>query len=194
MNTQTKSIDNETFLDNYWEIYKGILSSKGLNQKLISIKNQILETNKNKGKLFFFGNGASASLSSHAALDFSKQANIESLAMNDHNLITALSNDYGYSKWVEKSIKFYAKTNDLIFFISVSGESENLKNGLDFAKSISLNTISFTGCDSNNYLKTNADQYIWVDSHAYNIVESVHTIYITALIDLIIGKAVYSVN
>ena len=54
MNTQTKSIDNETFLNNYWEIYKGILSSKGLNQKLISIKKQILETNKNKGKLFFF--------------------------------------------------------------------------------------------------------------------------------------------
>lgn len=189
-----KNEEDLKFLEKYWVIYKEKLFSDSLNESLISIKNEILRINKNGGRLFFFGNGASASLSSHAALDFSKQANIESLAMNDHNIITALSNDYGYSSWVEKSIQYYAKSNDLIFFISVSGESENLINGMNYAKKIGMKTVSFTGCDTNNYLKSNSDKSLWVDCYAYNIVESIHTIYITALIDLIIGEAVYSVK
>ena len=57
----------------------------------------------NNGRLIFIGNGASASLASHAATDFTKQAKIPSIAFNDHNLITALSNDYGYHKLGGKS-------------------------------------------------------------------------------------------
>ena len=66
--------------------------------------------------LIFFGNGASASLCSHAATDFTKQAKINALSFNDHNLITALSNDYGYDKWVTKVIEFYSEQNDMIIF------------------------------------------------------------------------------
>tara|TARA_Y100001978_G_C23629117_1_gene402496 strand:+ start:494 stop:1069 length:576 start_codon:yes stop_codon:yes gene_type:complete len=186
--------NDETLLKKYWSIYKKLLFVDNYDKELIKIKDQILKTNKNRGKLIFFGNGASASLSSHAATDFSKQAKIESIALNDHNLLTAFSNDYGYSNWVKKSIEIYAKHNDLIFFISVSGESENLKNGLNYAKEIGLRTISFTGCNKSNYLKVNSDLGIWIDCSAYNIVESIHTICITSLIDLIIGKAIYSVN
>ena len=51
-----------------------------------------------KSKLIFIGNGASASLASHAATDFSKQAKIESIALNDHNLITVSMNLVGNSK------------------------------------------------------------------------------------------------
>ena len=78
--------------------------------------------------------GASASLCSHAATDFTKQAKIKSIAYNDHNLITALSNDYGFEMWVQKALQFYASSSDLIFFISVSGNSPNLINGLKYAK------------------------------------------------------------
>jgi len=182
------------FLDSYWNIYKKILFGGYFDSDLINIKNQILQTNKLGGKLYFYGNGASASLSSHAATDFSKQAKIQALAMNDHNLITAFSNDYGYSKWVEKSIEIYVNKDDLIFFISVSGESENLKNGLIYAKNNGIKTISFTGCKPENFLKSNSDLNLWVDSNSYNIVESIHTICVTALIDLIIGKSSYKVN
>ena len=107
--------NDETLLKEYWSIYKKLLFVDNYDKELIKIKDQILKTNKNRGKLIFFGNGASASLSSHAATDFSKQAKIESIALNDHNLLTAFSNDYGYSNWVKKSLEIYAKHNDLIF-------------------------------------------------------------------------------
>ena len=71
---------HKVFLDKYWEIYKRILIENRDDNKIIEFKNSIEETNKNGGKLIFVGNGASASLASHAATDFSKQANIKAIA------------------------------------------------------------------------------------------------------------------
>ena len=96
--------------------------------------------------------------------------------------------------WVVKALEFYANPLDKVIFISVSGNSKNLVNGLKFSKKISLSNASFTGSSSNNFLKTNSDCSLWVDSKAYNIVESIHTIWITLVIDLLIGNPEYSVS
>ena len=190
-----KNFNNDkAFLDNYWERYKKILIENRDDEKILEFKNSILETNKNGGKLIFVGNGASASLSSHAATDFSKQAKIKAIALNDHNLITALSNDYGYELWVKNALKFYAEQGDRIIFISVSGQSQNLINGIDYANSLNIDTSSLTGSFENNPLKLKSKNHLWVNSKAYNIVESVHTIWITLIIDLIVGYPEYEVT
>ena len=185
---------HKNFLDNYWEVYKRILIENRDDNKIIEFKNSIEKTHKNGGKLIFVGNGASASLSSHAATDFSKQANIKAIALNDHNLITALSNDYGYERWVEKALSLYAERQDRVIFISVSGKSQNLLNGIDYANYMNIDTSSITGSSINNPLKQKSKNYLWVNCQAYNIVESVHTIWITLIIDLIIGSPEYEVN
>ena len=87
--------------------YKGIVKWGVGKSGTGIIKDSIKSTKLANGRLLFFGNGASASLCSHAATDFTKQAKITSLAFNDHNLITALSNDYGYDEWVSKAIQLY---------------------------------------------------------------------------------------
>ena len=184
---------DKKFIRNYLEEYKKILLERD-DEEIIAFKNAIKDTINSKGRLFFIGNGASASLSSHAATDFTKQAKIEAHSFNDHNLITALSNDYGYENWVSKAIELYVKTNDRVIFISVSGNSPNLINGLKYAKKAKISTASLTGSDSNNYLKSNSDFSLWVNSYAYNIVESIHTTLITLIIDLFIGKSLYSVS
>ena len=160
----------------------------------MKFKNAIENTHKDNGRLIFIGNGASASLSSHAATDFTKQAKIPSIAFNDHNLITAFSNDYGYEFWISKALEYYAKTNDMVIFISVSGESKNLINGMKFAKNQNMKTGSLTGSHKENTLRKNTDVSLWVDSKAYNIVECIHTIWITLIIDMFVGNPEYSVN
>ena len=45
-----------------------------------------------------------------------------------------------------------------------------------------------------NSLKLIGDINFWVDSHAYNVVECIHMIWLTTAIDAIIGKAVYEVS
>ena len=184
----------EKFLNNYWATYKRILFESRDDETLVQIKKVFKQVSKDEGKIIFVGNGASASLASHAATDLTKQGKIKSIALNDHNLITALSNDYGYEKWVEKALSYYSSEKDMLVLISVSGESPNLVNALNYAKKNSLITLSFTGFGKENTLRSSTDYSLWVDSKSYNIVESIHTIWITLIIDLIIGKSQYSVN
>ncbi len=185
---------DKEFLKEYWEEYRKLIMQGKNDSKIISFRDSIKDTIKLNGKLYFVGNGASASLCSHAATDFTKQAKIESHAFNDHNFITALANDYGYENWVSKALEFYVKPCDRVIFISVSGNSPNLVNGLKYAKKEKIPNASLTGSNSNNFLNVNSDYSIWVDSKSYNIVESIHTIYLTLIIDLFIGKKIYSVN
>ncbi len=185
---------DKEFLDRYWSDYNRLIIEGRDDSKIIGLRDIIKDTVKSNGKLYFVGNGASASLCSHAATDFTKQANIESHAFNDHNLITALANDYGYENWVAKAIEYYVKPCDRVIFISVSGNSQNLINGLKYSKKHKIPNASLTGSNSKNFLNMNSDYSIWVDSKSYNIVESIHTTYLTLIIDLIIGKTIYSVN
>ena len=184
----------EKFFNQYWETYKRILFKSRNDEKFVEIKKVFKQVSKDGGKIIFVGNGASASLASHAATDLTKQGKIKSIALNDHNLITALSNDYGYEKWVEKALSYYSSEKDMLVLISVSGESPNLINALNYAKKNSLITLSITGSSKENTLRTSTDFSLWVDSKSYNVVESIHTIWVTLIIDLIIGKSEYSVN
>tara|TARA_A100001035_G_scaffold280042_1_gene283680 strand:- start:3224 stop:3823 length:600 start_codon:yes stop_codon:yes gene_type:complete len=182
------------FLDDYWSRYKRILFDSRDDKSILELRDQIINIKNKKAKLIFIGNGASASLASHAATDFTKQANVKGIAFNDHNLITALSNDHGYENWVNKALEFYSCPEDLVVFISVSGNSQNLINGMKFAKSNSIKTASLTGASEQNYIKVNSDFSLWVNSKAYNIVESIHTIWLTLIIDLLVGSPEYSVT
>ncbi len=189
-----KNTKDKLFLDDYWSRYQKIFFESRDDKSILKFRDSIQETNSKGGKLIFIGNGASASLSSHAATDFTKQAKINSIAFNDHNLITALSNDYGYENWVSKAIEYYADKKDMIIFISVSGESKNLLNGLKYALKNNIKTASLTGSNKDNTLNKMSGSKLWVNSKAYNIVESIHTIWITLIIDLFVGHPEYSVK
>ena len=82
----------------------------------------------------------------------------------------------------------------MLIFISVSGESKNLINGIKYANKNNIKTASLTGSKQNNTIKINTDISLWVDSKAYNIVECIHTIWITLIIDMFVGDPEYSVN
>ena len=89
---------------------------------------------KNGNKILIFGNGGSSAISSHFSVDLTKNTNIRCLNLNEHSLITCFSNDYGYEKWVEKSIDFYGDKGDILIIISASGKSKNILNGVKAAK------------------------------------------------------------
>ena len=66
------------------------------------------------GKIIFVGNGGSAAIASHVSVDLTKNANIQSVNFNEADLITCFSNDYGYERWIEKAIDFYADDKDVL--------------------------------------------------------------------------------
>jgi len=170
-----------------------ILETDNNFEKIIKIKKLILKTNKAKKKVLIFGNGGSASIASHFSVDLTKNARIRCVNLNEPNLITCFANDFGYSKWVEKSIEFYADKKDLIILISVSGKSQNILNACKISNKKKLKIITFTGHNISDFLKKNSTINLHVNSKAYNYVENIFQIWLLSVVDLIIGKSEYKV-
>ena len=148
----------------------------------------ISQTNANGGKILISGNGGSAAIASHAAIDFTKAARISSMCFNEAALITCFSNDYGYEHWVEKSLEYYAGAKDLVILISSSGKSENMLNAARKAREMNLSLMTFTGFDPANPLRTQGHINLWIDSRSYNVVENVHQVWLLAICDRLIAS------
>ena len=158
----------------------------------------LIDTFKSKGKVLLAGNGGSAADSQHIAAEFMGRLNFDrdplpaiALTANTSNL-TCIANDYGYERWVEKAIDFYADKKDSLILISSSGKSQNMINACKLAKRKKIsNIISFTGHKKNSPVAKLADINFWVDSKAYNFIENTHQVWLLTICDLIIGKREY---
>ncbi len=182
------------FYRTYYEEYFKLIFSEDIEKKFQEFKKLAEEVRHNKNKLIFAGNGASASISSHGAVDFTKQAGVRSITFSDANMITAFSNDYGYDNWMVKALDLYSNSGDVLVLTSVSGESQSVVLAAQRAKEIGLKVVTFSGRSSKNSLRGLGDINFWVNSNAYNIVECIHMMWITTVIDSVIGKSEYEVS
>jgi D-sedoheptulose 7-phosphate isomerase len=137
-------------------------------------------------KIILVGNGGSAAMASHVAVDFTKAAGIRAINFNEADLITCFANDYGYEHWVAKALDAYADLGDLVILISSSGKSPNIVKGAEKAKNMGLSVITVSGFLSDNILRKLGDLNLWVDSSEYNIVEMSHHVWLVAIIDYLI--------
>jgi len=178
-------------MNNFFKEYFDLINEKvkSLESKdLVLCANTIIETSNTAGKVIIFGNGGSAAIASHASIDFTKAAGIRAINFNESSLITCFSNDYGYERWVEKALAFYADKNDLAIFISSSGESKNMINGSKEARKMGLPVITLSGFSKENSLRRSGDINLWVNSDSYNVIETVHQIWVLSIVDYIISK------
>ena len=184
------------FLEKYFVQLKELLHfpKEDLNN-LIKVSELMQEAHKNKKKTLIFGNGGSAAIASHFSVDVTKNARVRCVNYNESDLLTCFSNDFGYEKWVEKSIEFYSDPEDIVILISAGGSSQNMLNAAKFAKKNKIKSIiTFTGNNKDNELKKLGDINFHVDSSAYNHIENVHQILLLSIVDLIIGKSEYPPN
>ena len=180
------------FLQDYLADFSNLIKpNKDIINKLTNVRDIILKTSKKKGKVLIFGNGGSAAIASHVSVDLTKNARIRTVNYNEADLITCFSNDYGYERWVEKSIDFYADKNDSLILISSSGKSKNMINACKAARRKKIEVISLTGHTKNNPLSKISNLSLWINSKAYNFIENTHQIWLLTICDLIIGKREY---
>ena len=186
---------NRLWIKEYFDLYKKSIFDNDVIDDIIQIKDMWLSAKKNGNKIIFAGNGGSAAMASHCAVDLTKNAGVRAINFNEADLITCFSNDYGYEKWVEKAISFYADEGDSLILISAGGNSPNMINGAKEARKKKINKIiTLTGNSNDNNLRKLGDINFWVDSKAYNHIENVHQILLLSLVDLIIGKTEYPPN
>lgn len=139
-------------------------------------------------KVMWIGNGGSAAIASHGAIDCWKNGGIKSVAFNEGPLLTCIGNDFGYAAVFEKPIEMFAEQNDVLIAISSSGKSENILNGVRKAREKGCTTVTMSGFSPDNPLRTMGDINFYVPSNHYGHVELVHGILCHSLVDLLISK------
>jgi len=186
-----KDNNSKQWLIDYFKLYNEFNYDDKI-ENLIVVKDLWLKTDSIDKKVIFCGNGGSAAMASHCAVDLTKNAGIKAINFNEADLITCFANDFGYENWISNALRFYGEENDVVVLISSSGRSQNIINAAEYAKKNSINIVTFSGFDDDNPLKSLGDINFWVDSNAYNIVEMTHHIWLLAIVDMIIGNSEYS--
>ena len=185
-------MNEKKFISKYLDLYKKNLFERDVSKEIIKLKKLLLKTKKSNNKIIIEGNGGSAAIASHVAVDFTKLNNIRTINFNEADLITCFANDYGYENWLAKALEYYSVKDDLVILVSSSGRSPNIIKAAQRTKELKLKLVTLTGFDKNNPLKKLGDLNLWVDSRAYNIIENTHLIWLLAVNDLIFGKAEYT--
>ena len=184
--------DERQWLAAYFERYRTALLETDVSRQLVTLKELLLRTHAQGRKAIFAGNGGSAAIASHCAVDFTKNAGVRCVNFNEADLITCLANDYGYERWLAKALQLYADPGDLVILISSSGASRNMLEAARYARRKELTVVTFTGFAPDNPLRAVGALNVWVDSRAYNVVEMTHHIWLLAVCDLLIGHAEYA--
>jgi D-sedoheptulose 7-phosphate isomerase len=143
-----------------------------------------MEATERGGKLMFIGNGGSAGIASHMAIDFSKNGGMAAMCFNDAAALTCLGNDFGYEEVFAKQLEFHARRGDVLFAISSSGASPNILRAVEVAREIGCQVITVSGFRADNPLRALGEVNFYVGVCEYGIVEVAHTALIHAVVDL----------
>ena len=155
--------------------------------QLVAAADLIRSTGESDGKVIVVGNGGSAAIASHLAVDLTKAAGIRAVNFSDPALLTCFANDYGFEHWVEKAQGCFADECDLLVLVSSSGESANIVNGARRAVDMGLPILTLSGFASGNTLRSLGGINLWVNSRTYNIVENVHQIWMLSIVDYLVA-------
>ena len=155
------------------------LSSASNIKNLIKISKIIKNKYRKGGKIYFAGNGGSASDSNHLSSELisrlAKNRNaIPSGSLNENiSLITAIANDYSYNQIFKRQIESNLNENDVFFSITTSGNSKNIIEALKICKKKKIISILLTG-KSGGLAKKYANLLINVPSTRTQTIQEVH--------------------
>jgi len=153
------------------------------------VRNAAHQTHDAGCKIMFIGNGGSAGIASHLAIDFSKNGGLRALAFNDPSALTCLGNDLGYENVFAKQIDFHARWGDLLIAISSSGQSPNILEAVRVARRRSCKVVTYSGFSEENELRRTGDInfYVRANRNEYGFVEVSHLVLCHAILDIDMG-------
>jgi D-sedoheptulose 7-phosphate isomerase len=167
------------FLTDYIAKQKQTLDTISL-EKVSEIVNVFKEALNNDQQIFVFGNGGSAANASHFVTDLGKGSSDKTyrrfrcLSLNDNTpWITALGNDYSYDEIFARQLMNFARPGDIIFVMSVSGNSPNLVKAASWAQENNIRVVALVGARKGKLAEI-ANILLVVNDEHYGRVEDAH--------------------
>ena len=153
--------------------------------------NLVYEQNCRKRKVIFIGNGGSASVASHQAIDFWRNGGVKAISFNEGAMLTCISNDFGYEQVFSKPIEMFAQPGDVLFAISSSGTSANILAGVKQALEMDCHVVTLSAFNAHNPLRKLGKLNFYVPTMSYGFAEITHLCICHCIIDALIeaGKS-----
>lgn len=145
--------------------------------------NLLLETFENGNTVFVFGNGGSSATASHFQNDFNKgvsehtEKKFNFQCLNDNvATVMAVANDIGFEEAFRFQLIGHMRPGDVVLAISGSGNSKNVLNAVEYAKSQGAKVIGLTGFGGGK-LKELSDVSLHVPVNSMQITEDIHMVF-----------------
>jgi len=159
-------------------------------EEIEKIANLMIKALKDNNKILWCGNGGSAADSQHLSTElvsrlmFNRPA-IPSIALTTNtSMLTAHANDFGFDSIFSRQVEALGNPGDVLIAISTSGNSENLIQAVQTAKSNQILTIALSGKNGGK-IKNLADFSIIVPSDSTQRIQEGHITIGHILCDLI---------
>jgi D-sedoheptulose 7-phosphate isomerase len=145
--------------------------------------NLLIDTFNAEKTIYIFGNGGSSATASHYANDFNKglsewtEKKFNFTCLNDNvPTVMAVANDIGFEEIFRFQLRGHIKSGDIVIGISGSGNSPNVINAVEFAKTQGNKVIGITGYDGGK-LKGLSDVNLHVPIKSMQITEDIHMVF-----------------
>lgn len=142
-----------------------------------------------RGTIFFCGNGASATMASHAAADLEKNALVRTDVFTDPALLTAVANDICFSEVFAEPLRRKMRPGDMLVAVSSSGNSPNVLKACAEAHVQGGSVVTLSAMKPDNGLRLAGDLNFYVPAPDYGLAESAHAIILHYWIDLTVRNA-----
>ena len=142
-----------------------------------------------KARLFFIGNGGSAAVASHMAIDWMKNGGFATFGPGDAAQLTCLGNDLGFENIFAEPINRHGQLGDVLFAISSSGMSEDILHAVSAAKQKMMNVCTLSGFGEGNFLRGKGQVNFYVPSNSYGTVEIAHLAILHSILDEVMEKS-----
>lgn len=142
------------------------------------------ETRQAEATAYFIGNGASATLASHAAVDLLKNSGLPTMPLTDQAALTAFANDYTYAEVFAASLKIRLKRGDMLVAISSSGQSPSILNACYLARRRQAEVVTFSAMKADNTLRGLGTLNFYLPAATYGLAETGHAAILHHWVDL----------
>lgn len=140
----------------------------------------MLAAYRSEHTVFVYGNGGSAALASHIAVDLGKGtaakdgARLRVVSLTDNvPLITAWANDSAYQDIFVEQLRNLLRPDDISFAISGSGSSPNVIKALQYSREVGAVNVGISGF-LGGQMKVLCDVCLVVPSDTMQLIEDLH--------------------
>lgn len=176
----------------YIELERSVLQALDV-EAINDAMNLIMEAYEAQKKIYIFGNGGSSATASHYQNDFNKgiseyvEKKFNFVCLNDNMAtIMAIANDIGFEEVFRFQLKNKLEEGDIIIAISGSGNSKNVINAVEYAKSQGNQVIGMTGFNGGK-LKQLSDISLHADINSMQVTEDIHMIFDHMIMSIFYG-------